>query len=154
MIIWNDTTRFNAPKDHVYKCYMDLSYFERELKRQQGKEITLEYDRTKGTDATTEVTVNTKSGPMIKFITQERVDNELLRGEVVPLSRYFERMGNADIMCRFTGTEEYTDVRSEIVSHHQPRLLWKVFIKVIVFILKLQSKSDRKRFIRYVETTV
>ena len=153
MRILNEKFKFHAPIAHVYACFIDISYFEKDLKRELGREVTLDYDKTKSNDELSEVIVNNKSEPMFKIIPTENVKNEYLRSELVPLAKPLVTFGSADMECRFYSNGKSTEVAIQIVTKRNPKIFWRLFTKIIILILMLQSRSDIRRFIKYVEAS-
>ncbi len=98
-----------------------------------------------------EVIVIAKNEPFVKFVVNKVVNNKYILAEITPLSKPLSRFGSADIECIFLDTNNSTNIESKITSQIQTSIHWRIFIKLIAFILKLQSKSNRDKFIKHVE---
>ena len=61
------------------------------------------------------------------------------------------RFGKATIECDFSRNGNNTKVDVAVISSKTPGFIWRIFVRVILFVFKLQSRNDEKKFIHAIE---
>ena len=140
------TRKYNikANIERVFYCFSDTDYILKEIKR---------------LNKSNEINVVKKDqmlefrGKSTLFILKQLEAKEpvFYIAQITPIDKILLKFGNATLTCKFTENGETTFVLVEMHSEKDPNLLWKVFIKIIIFILMLQSRSDEKRYIKKIE---
>jgi len=75
----------------------------------------------------------------------------LYKSQLTPLDNILLRFGTATIICQFSEKGETTEVLVEMTSSKTPGFFWRLFIKLTLFIMKIQSRSDEKLYIKAIE---
>ena len=156
MRLWKEKVIINAPVDHVFKCVTDFDLFEKfvfsqkdeiakGLKEKGIKKFKFRYNQALG-----ELTI-ISDHPLLKIVPEKEILNEYTSGILVPISGTIKRLGKAKIECRFTETNSKTELFTEVNSFKEPNIFTKIIIKIIISILRFQSKSDGKKFISFIE---
>ena len=132
---------------------MDLSYFEKtHLKEIEDKEIKFDYDRSKPFIAPNELTIIGKE-PLFKIVPTQSKLNEILLYRTIPIAKSMQWFGTADLVYYFSSTNGNTELQMVINSDKDPKLIWRIFIKIYMFIISMQSRSYKKQFIKYIENS-
>lgn len=154
MQIWHEKYLIKAPAAHVYKCFTDMVYFEKEIKSlEEGRKIRLKYDRSKPFVSPNELTVFGRES-LFRLNAKKNIVNEYMLIEFTPIAKSLIRFGGADIECNFTDNNDQTLVRLNINSHREPGMFVRIFSKLIFIVLMFQSRAERKKFNQYIENSV
>lgn len=154
MQIWREKYLIKAPAAHVYQCFTDMAYFEKEFKSQaKGQNVRFKYDRSKPFISPNELTVFAKE-PLFRLSAKKNIANEYLLAEYVPIAKSLSKFGGADIECSLTEHNNQTLVKLIINSHKQPGFFMRIFSKLIIIVLMFQSRDEKKKFNKYIESSV
>ncbi len=138
--------KVKAKINHVFHCFSDIDYLHTEFNKisnQNEKKLKI-IKQNKSLEF-----IGKSSIFKLKEI--EVVPSSLYRAEIIPTSKSLMRFGGATIVCTFSENEKYTKVLTKITSNKEPSFFWKIFIRVIVLGIQLQSRTDEKVYIRNIE---
>ena len=144
MKLFKRTYTIKADSEHVYKCFSDLDYLLKEINRLKDN------DELKVTKKGDELIFKQKT-KLFSLKELEKTHPSFYKSEVVPIDKKLLRFGKAIINCEFSSGSENTVVKVTIVSSKTPGFIWRIFIRIILFIFKIQSRNDEKRFIKAIE---
>jgi len=140
------TRKYNikANIERVFYCFSDTDYILQEIKRlnKNNKIKVVKKDQM--------LEFKGKS-TLFRLKKLEVKEPFLYRAQIIPIDNTLLKFGNATLTCKFGENSGETDVQVEMHSEKNPKLLWKVYIKIIIYILMLQSRSDEKRYIKKIE---
>ena len=133
-----------ASIERVFYCFSDNDYILKEIKRlNKNNDIkVIKKDQA--------LVIKGKS-PLFSLKPLEVKEPILYTAQITPIVKNLLRFGNATITCRFAESKQTTHVWVEVKSDKDPGFLWWVFIKIIIFILMLQSRADEKQYIKAIE---
>jgi len=130
--------------NHVYFCFSDIDHLYKEFTRlannktikiiKHNQEIEFKGERT-----------------IFKLKLVEFEKPNYFSAEITPAKKMLNTFGKAKLTCNFKNNGEYTKVSSVLTSEKNPSLFWKIFIKIIVFILVFQSRKNEKQYICAIE---
>jgi len=130
---------------------MDLTYFEKtHIKEIEDKEIKFDYDRSKPFIVPNELILIGKE-PLFKIVPTQSKLNEISLYRIIPIAKSMQWFGTADLVYYFSSTNGNTELQMVINSDKNPKLIWRIFIKIYIFITSMRSRSYKKEFIKYVE---
>ena len=144
MKLLKKTYNIKAELEHVYKCFSDLDYILREINRLKNN------DELKVTKNGDEIIFKRKT-KLFSFKEIEKSKPSSYKSEVIPLDGKLMRFGKAIIECEFSRNGNHTKVDMTVISSKTPGFIWRIIIRVILFIFKLQSRNDEKEFINAIE---
>jgi hypothetical protein len=156
MRIWKEKILVKAPVAHVFNHATNFDYFEKyimsnkneireELKDRGIKKLRFTYNQKLD-----ELAVISEK-PLFKIIRDKTVPNEYSSGILVPLCEPVTLLGEAKLESWFTEINGETEVVIEINSLKIPNVFWRIAMKIYASILKFQSKSDMKRYVKFIE---
>ena len=144
MKLLKKTYNIKAELEHVYKCFSDLDYILREINRLKNN------DELKVTKNGDEIIFKRKT-ELFSLKEIEKSEPSSYKSEVIPLDEKLMRFGKATIECDFSRNGNNTKVDVAVISSKTPGFIWRIFVRVILFVFKLQSRNDEKKFIHAIE---
>ena len=134
----------HADIDHVYYCFSDIDYILKEINKLKNN------DEIKVVKRNNELLFIGKTS-LFSLRELESNRHELYKSQITPIADNLLRFGSATITCVFSEKGEQTQVIVDITSSKTPGFLWRIIIKTILFIMKLQTRTDEKRYIKAIE---
>lgn len=146
MILLRSTTKVKAGIDHVHKYINDLNNLYNDFialnKNSDLKVVKIENG----------IEFKGKSNGLLYTIIKNTPENtNEFSAIAIPESQHLKRFGNAHIVSKLSSVNSVTIIKTSIITEKTPGLLWRVIIKIIVYILMLQSKEYEKEYINRIE---
>ncbi|MEW8052196.1 MAG: hypothetical protein AB2792_13375 [Candidatus Thiodiazotropha sp.] len=144
MKLLTKTYNIHAGIERVYYCFSDIDYILKEINRLKDND---ELNVVKRDDELIFI------GKTDLFSLKESESNKpkFYKSKITPISDALMRFGTATVTCEFSENGNNTRVIVDITSSKTPGFIWRIFIKIIIFILKFQSRADEKRYIKAIE---
>ena len=117
------------------------------LDGRQSKGIILKYDKELD-----ELTV-VADKPLFKIAPDRDEKYNYTSGRFVPLADALGKFGMAKIECWLSEQKGITEVYCEINSVRNPGIIWRIFAKIVVFVLKIKNREETANYIKYVESS-
>ena len=144
MKLFSKTYNIKASIEHVFYCFSDYDYILKEINRLNKHDEVYVVKNKQGLDFKGKSTLFT--------LKQLEVNTPILyKAKITTVDKNLLRFGNAVLNCSFTEKDNITNVKVEVNSDKNPSFIWWFFVKIILFILKIQSKKDEKLFIQAIE---
>lgn len=154
MLIYREKLYFKSPIEHVFKCITSFEFNKQFFKNslgkldgRQSKVIKLKYDKKSD-----ELTVLSDK-PLFKIAPDRNEKYNYTSGMLVPLADALRIFGTAKIECWLSEQNGITEVYCEINSVRNPGIIWRIFAKIVVFVLKIKNREDTANYIKYVESS-
>ena len=144
MNILTKKNKVKANISHVFHCFTDIDYIHKEFNRlakSEGLKIIKKNQELEFKGKKT----------LFKLKEIEAEKPNYYKAELTPTSKQLMRFGGAEITCNFSNNGEYTKVITKITSNNNPTYFWKIFIKIIVFVLVFQSRKHEKQYVLAIE---
>jgi hypothetical protein len=136
--------QIKADIDHVIRCFTDFETI--------AKAITdIEPDGRVKPAVKSDGFYLAAEKPMIKISQFATDSNGIYSARITLLPEQLKRLGDAVVSCSFLSNQDGTSVVTTIESEKTPNPLWRLFIKIIALILALQSRSEEKQYIKWIE---
>ena len=136
-------THIKADVNHVNKYISDINVFHKELlKLNDIKDMKINLNNN--------VIEVVGKESLLTFTVQNSDKNNGFVAVVKPTAFNLKRFGNGTLTCTLYDNNG-TDMITQLNSDETPNLLWRIIIRLIVFIVMLQSKSYEKQFINNIE---
>ena len=134
----------NAQLEHVHYCFSDIDYIYNKITTINDVRNIRVIKNNNELEFVGETT-------LFKLTDIETIPLKQLKVKVIPTSNKLKRLGTATIICDFSSNNETTQVETNFISNMSPNIFWRIFIKAIVFILFLQSRTIEKQYINEIE---
>lgn len=141
--------RYRASAARVFACMTDIAYFERELRRERD-DAKLSYDKQTPFGEGKRIVVSVGKSAFALSVVRNLPEREL----VVDLrvrGRRFERLGILRLSSELDEAQGVTTLRTHVEGERRPGLFWRVFIRVLLFLMLRQARDAERRFAEYVE---
>jgi len=146
MILLRSKAKVNARIDHVYKYVNDIDKLYNDINdlKQSNDINALKIEN--GIEFKSKQ--NESIYKIVKNITETANEfNATMSTE----SKHLKRFGNANIVSKLSSINNTTNIETVIITEKTPGFIWRVFIKLIVFVLMFQSKSLVKAYVNRIE---
>ena len=130
--------------DHVFTYIRDFSHFHKELvKLNENRKIKIHLKDN---------TIEFKEKEIIFTLTECQPDTAYqLKALFTPITFHLKRFGKGYFTCTLSKSKNGTIMVAQAESIESPSFMWRIFIKIIGYILIFQSKSYEKEFISEIE---
>ena len=144
MKLFTKNYNIKANIEHVFYCLTNNDYIIKEITRLNKHDEVYVIKNNE--------TLEFKGKSTLFTLNQVEADKpNYYKAKITTKEKNLLRFGNAYIVCDFKDQNKTTNVKVEINSDKNPSFLWWFFVKIILFILKQQSKKDEKSFIKAIE---
>jgi hypothetical protein len=128
---------------HVNKYISDINIFHKELlKLNDNKDIKINLHNN--------VLEVVGKEPLLTFTVQYSDKQNGFMAVVTPTASNLKRFGIGTLTCKLYDNNG-TDMITQLNSDKTPNIIWRIFIKFMVFIIMFQSKSYERKFISNIE---
>jgi len=146
MKLLKTNSRVKAEIDRVYKYLSDLDNLYNDINYlKENNEV-----KVARTDSGVEFIGKGKE-LLFKMENIEYEENYGIRIKVVTEGRHLKRFGDADIISRLSYANNTTNIETVVMTEKTPGFIWRIFIKLMVFIYMFQSRSVEKAYIKRIE---
>lgn len=153
MQLLNSRMRIRAPAQHVFTRLTDIAYIKRELQRDPwGRRLTIKHDRHHPFAQGKEI-VFTKGRPLISMRITQSIPGQCLEASIELHSHALRHLGTAYMTCALKEHGEQTLLHTQINSTKKPGVIGRIFIRLTIWGLRIQSRRTERDFIRHIETT-
>jgi len=95
--------------------------------------------------------IGKKKELLFKMVNIEYKNNYGVRLKVITEGKHLKRFGNADIICHLSYANNTTNIETVVMTDKTPRIIWRAFIKLMVFIYMFQPRNIEKAYIKRIE---
>ena len=143
MEIYKRRLHVNADINHVNQYISDIDNFHKELlKLNDNKDIKINLNNN--------VMEIVGKEPLLTLTVQSTEIHNIFIAVVTPIAPNLKRFGNGTLTCKLYENNG-TDMITQLNSDKTPNILWRIFIKLIAFIIMLPTKKYEKQFINNIE---
>ena len=148
MQILKTKSKIHAPIEHVYEYISDsetvcneLSFF---IKKEENSDLILK----KENDI---ILFSSPKESLSKIYIKETKDPYSSTLVFEPIATSLQRFGEIEISCHLNEVNQHVILSCVASSNKTPSFIWRIFIKLIAYIMLIKTKNNEKLFIERIE---